>query len=333
MEIRNDFKPIEMQLNRLVTLASAFGENNRTHWHHLKNREDFSLIYDLPVEDRRPLEQIYMTGRDLAVAMSSRLVAFNYPEDFPTLVKFLDWLKGGWVDQVDILKNESQCAKDKCSTLASVPWAINEMIKLYDNQVDMLISAKVTLDGLRQSDLYKWEIGAAQASYPVPEYSKILETIHSIGMMFERQPNTYSNKDEESLRDHILVTLQAVVIGTATGETFNKRGKTDILVRNGDYNEFIGECKFWSGKSNYLNTIDQLLSYLSWRDTNTAIIMFVQNKDFSAVLDKVDSYTSTHPLFLKKIGQANDTWRNFEFRMQDDQSKIVNVAVMLYHIP
>ncbi len=33
--------------------------------------------------------------------------------------------------------------------------------------------------------------------------------------------------------------------GQATGETFNKSGKTDILVRDGDRNVFVAECKWW----------------------------------------------------------------------------------------
>jgi len=32
--------------------------------------------------------------------------------------------------------------------------------------------------------------------------------------------------------------------GKATGETFNRARKTDILLREGDRNVFIAECKF-----------------------------------------------------------------------------------------
>jgi len=47
-------------------------------------------------------------------------------------------------------------------------------------------------------------------------------------------------------------------------------GKTDILTRVEDRNAFIAECKFWMGEKAFLAALDQLLSYLSWRDTKTA---------------------------------------------------------------
>lgn len=234
--------------------------------------------------------------------------------------------------RIDLLKNNSQAAKDVCAKLEYVPWAITQMIKLYDEQIQLSLHTKQTIEGLKSTEVYKWENGEAQVSFPVHEYSRILEAVHTTGKMFERLPATYIGKGEEALRDHILVTLEALVSGSATGETFNKSGKTDILVRNGSTNEFIGECKFWHGKSGFLDTISQLLGYLSWRDTNAALIIFVPNVDFSTVLSKMQEYVSEHSNYLRSTGQKDETWHNYEFRMQEDQSRVVNVAVMLYHI-
>ena len=75
-------------------------------------------------------------------------------------------------------------------------------------------------------------------------YHDILQTIHDVGKMFERLPSTYSNKDEEALRDHLLLYLEPRFEGSATGETFNSTGKTDILIRHENSNAFIAECKF-----------------------------------------------------------------------------------------
>lgn len=322
-----------MILNRLVQYAGVFDQNNVRYWPHLKNNEDFKLVYSFDWEIKKPLEHIYAEGRDLAVFMSSKLNEFNYPEMNPTLKVFVDSFDGGWLYQIDSLQRDSQEAKDVCKKLDHVPWAVPEMIGLYDRQIELLTVIKHTIESLKQTELYKWESGQIQQTFPVPEYQRILEGVHSIGKMFERHPSTYSGKDEESLRDHILVTLQGQVMGSATGESFNKRGKTDILIRNGDTNEFVGECKYWRGKSVYLDAISQLLSYLSWRDTNTAVIMFVPNSDFSAVIQKVSEYTKEHASYLRSGTVRDDTWQNFEFRMNDDQSRVVNVAVMLYHIP
>lgn len=333
MQIRRDFEPAALILNRLVEYAKVFHNHNMDDWPHLKNNEDFKNVYPLPFTDRKPLEDIYCDGRDLAVFMSSRLVEFNDARYFPTLKSFVDSFHGGWVYQIDQLRDVSQSAKDKAQQLDNCPWAVNQMIRLFDRQIDILVSIKQCLDSLKENDLYRWEVGQQQSSFQVPEYKKILECIHSVGRMFERLPRTYADKDEEALRDHILVSLESIVSGSATGETFNKRGKTDLLVRNNKSNEFVGECKFWRGKEVFLETISQLLSYLSWRDNKAAVILFVENKDFTSVIEKVREHVSEHPNYLRYSSESDETWQNYEFRMNDDSSKIVQVAIMLYHLP
>jgi hypothetical protein len=92
---------------------------------------------------------------------------------------------------------------------------------------------------------------------------------------------------EKVLRFHFLVQLNGVFEGQATGETFNFQGKTDILIRVDEKSIFIAECKFWKGENSFIETIDQLLSYLSWRDTKAAMVVFNRNADFSDVLAKI----------------------------------------------
>ena len=121
-------------------------------------------------------------------------------------------------------------------------------------------------------------------------YFDILKLIHDVGKEFERLPSLYAGKEEEHLRDHFLMMLEPNFQGSATGETFNKTGKTDILLRHEGSNVFIAECKFWRGKKTFLDTISQLLGYLTWRDSKAAVIMFVPNKDFTAT-----------PVFVKQV--------------------------------
>lgn len=79
-------------------------------------------------------------------------------------------------------------------------------------------------------------------------YNQILQLMHDVGKEFERLPSLYSGEEEEHLRDHFLRMLEPNFEGSATGETFNKTGKTDILLRHEGLNVFIAECKFWKGK-------------------------------------------------------------------------------------
>ena len=164
-------------------------------------------------------------------------------------------------------------------------------------------------------------------------YVEILKLIHDVGKEFERLPSLYAGKEEEHLRDHFLMMLEPNFEGSATGETFNKTGKTDILLRHEGSNVFIGECKFWKGEKSYLATISQLLGYLTWRDSKAAVIMFVPNKDFTSVIVTAKEASTKHTNFLKYVDEKDETWFNYEFHLDGDRNRVVKLAVMLYHIP
>lgn len=164
-------------------------------------------------------------------------------------------------------------------------------------------------------------------------YIDILKLIHDVGKEFERLPSLYAGKEEEHLRDHFLMMLEPNFEGSATGETFNKTGKTDILLRHEGSHVFIGECKFWRGEKSFLATISQLLGYLTWRDSKAAVIMFVPNKDFSSVVDTAKEASPKHTNFLKHVDEKDETWFNYEFHLDGDRNRVAKLAVMLYHTP
>jgi hypothetical protein len=164
-------------------------------------------------------------------------------------------------------------------------------------------------------------------------YTQILKIIDDMGKEFERLPSLYKNKDEETLRDHMLMLLQPNFQGSATGETFNKSGKTDILLRYENNNVFVGECKFWHGEVGYLKTVTQLLSYLTWRDSKVAIIIFVKQKNITDIIKKIEEYTPKHENYLSKEYNTSESIFNYLFHLNGDKDRKVKVAVMLYHLP
>lgn len=164
-------------------------------------------------------------------------------------------------------------------------------------------------------------------------YLDILKLINDVGKEFERLPSLYAGKEEEHLRDHFLMMLEPNFEGSATGETFNKTGKTDILLRHENSNVFIAECKFWRGQKTFLDTITQLLGYLTWRDSKAAVIMFVPNKDFTSVLETAKQVISEHPNHIDYVDAYDETWMNYSFHIDGDRNRQVSLAVMLYHIP
>lgn len=165
-------------------------------------------------------------------------------------------------------------------------------------------------------------------------YNQILTYINDVGKNFENKPSLYSDKGEEDLRDHILLILDPnFELGSATGETFNKSGKTDILLKYDSSVVFIAECKFWNGESQYLKTIDQLLGYLTWRNSKSSVIIFSKNKEFTDVLRKIELSTPKHSNFLKFESKQGETWFNYKFHINGDRNRIIDLTVQVFNIP
>lgn len=86
-------------------------------------------------------------------------------------------------------------------------------------------------------------------------YNDIREVLYHVGQAIERKPSLYKGKREEDLRDIFLLFLETRYESTTgVGEAFNKRGKTDILLKyaNDGSNVFVAECKVWKGQKNFL---------------------------------------------------------------------------------
>ena len=180
---------------------------------------------------------------------------------------------------------------------------------------------------------------ASKAPYtPEPElmmedYEHILNVIHNMALVMERSPSAFKRMDEEALRTHFLVQLNGHYEGEASGETFNYEGKTDILIRSGGKNIFIGECKFWGGPKLLNDTIDQLLGYSAWRDTKVAVLVFNRNKDLSKVIESAKKVTLEHPNCKRFIDQKSDTHFRYIFAHRDDDNREMTLSLKIFDVP
>ena len=165
------------------------------------------------------------------------------------------------------------------------------------------------------------------------DYDDILDTMRSMARVMELSPAAFRTMTEEDLRTHFLVALNAQFEGGATGETFNFQGRTDILIRVNNRNVFVAECKFWHGEVSLDHAITQLLSYLSWRDTKTAILLFNRGPAFSMVLQKLADVAGTHPCFDKDLGRKGETTFTYLFHQPADPDRKVHLTVMAFDIP
>ncbi|NMM61158.1 hypothetical protein HBE96_00255 [Clostridium sp. P21] len=164
-------------------------------------------------------------------------------------------------------------------------------------------------------------------------YEDILNTLSNMSMVMERCPEAFSKMDEESLRQHFLVQLNGIYEGKATGETFNANGKTDILMRENGKNIFIGECKFWKGEKILTDTINQILSYMCWRDTKGAILIFNRNKNLSNILKKIPELVQAHPNFKKRVNIHQETQFRYIFKQPNDANREILLTILVFDIP
>lgn len=165
------------------------------------------------------------------------------------------------------------------------------------------------------------------------EYEHILSVISNMVTVIERSPKAFSGMREEDIRQHFLVQLNAQYEGQATGETFNFEGKTDILIRVEGKNIFIAECKFWRGSESFREAIDQLLSYATWRDTKTTLIIFNRERKLSEVLAKIPEVIKAHPNFLRELLYRSETGFRAVVHHRDDKAREVILTILVFEVP
>jgi hypothetical protein len=165
------------------------------------------------------------------------------------------------------------------------------------------------------------------------EYEHILKVISNMVDVMERSPHAFHGMAEPDIRQHFLVQLNGQYEGQATGETFNFEGKTDILLRVEGKNIFIAECKFWGGPESLKKSIDQLLGYVTWHDTKTAILVFNRTKNFSAVLGKIPEVVTAHPNFVRTLPYKAETGFRYALHHRDDKNRELTLTVLAFEVP
>ena len=165
------------------------------------------------------------------------------------------------------------------------------------------------------------------------DYEHILSVMTNMALVMERSPSAFATMDEEALRSHFLVQLNGHYEGQASVETFNYEGRTDILIRTKGRNVFIAECKYWSGARKLSETIDQLLGYVSWRDTKTAIVIFNRNRNFSQVIGTISDAVKGHPNFKREVDDNGEGTFRYVLGHRDDKNRDILVTVLAFDVP
>ena len=149
---------------------------------------------------------------------------------------------------------------------------------------------------------------------------------------WELSPQTYFDFEEERLRDIILSSLNSVFRGSATSETFSKKGKTDIYLNIPQGQILIAECKIWDGAKKFHETVDQILGYLTWRNSYGIIITFSKNKGFTEVLESMYSEIPKHTQYKKGLTKIESTHFVSHNSLPEDNKKLVELHYLTYNL-
>ncbi len=172
-----------------------------------------------------------------------------------------------------------------------------------------------------------------EPTWGMEQYEEALKIMQDMALVMERSPDAFKSMDEEALRQHFLVQLNGQFEGKATGETFNMSGKTDILLREGNRNVFIAECKFWKGPKAFGEAVDQLLGYTTWRDGKTAILVFNRGTDTSTVLSGIDATVKAHASFKRLVEWKHESGFRYVLRSKDDAIRELTLTVLVFQVP
>jgi len=164
------------------------------------------------------------------------------------------------------------------------------------------------------------------------QLDSIIKVIDVDGRNFENAPETYSRLDEPGLRDIIVGHLNHYFPDDVTGETFVKLGKADIRLKVFEGAILIAECKFWHGEEEYLQAIDQLFRYLTWRHNYGLVIVFSTNFGFTDVLNKIKAATQKHTSYQGGFTELANTHFRSVHNFPDDPQKKIELHVLVYNL-
>jgi len=90
-------------------------------------------------------------------------------------------------------------------------------------------------------------------------------------------------------------------------------------------------------RKKFIETINQLLGYTSWRDTKTAILLFNKNKDLTSVLEKVKKSVKSHPYYKREYSLKSDKLKketifSYVFHQPGDKNRELILTVMCFDV-
>jgi len=164
------------------------------------------------------------------------------------------------------------------------------------------------------------------------QFDKLIKSLRFLAVDMQRRPEEFSGLKEENIRDRMLTPINMVFEGRGNAEAKNCKGKTDILVRTADgLNEHIFELKVWRSIKDLTSAIGQLLSYLSWHNNYSGIIMFCYNVNFTKILEKVEQHLTNEFDYDHREKLIPNEFR-FKLKHPSDEYKTIETHLILVNL-
>ena len=80
-------------------------------------------------------------------------------------------------------------------------------------------------------------------------------------------------------------------------------------------------------------TVEQLFGYRAWRDTKLAIVMFMRERDLTAIVERAREALGQHPQFVEWRKPATDTELRCVVSWPGDDRRLADLNVFFVHVP
>jgi len=149
----------------------------------------------------------------------------------------------------------------------------------------------------------------------------------------ERAPASFAMMDEEDHSKPVLAASEWALRGKALRARRLTRAQDGYLIRVQDKNIFVAECKFWDGEQSFQEAIDQLLGYLTWRDSKCALFIFNQNRDSQAVASKMHAVMQARTEFKKHLGPDAHGDHRYILVKPSEPGREITITTQLFDVP
>lgn len=157
-------------------------------------------------------------------------------------------------------------------------------------------------------------------------YLQIYNNLKELSVYAQRLPKSYYKLSEEENRDQLINALNLkLTTATASGETFNVRGKSDIIIVDNKVIYYIAECKLWNGEKKFKDAVDQLLSYISQDVFYTSLIVF--NKKNKNIMEEAVQVIKSHDSYMKEISEDR-----FKFKHPKNDKVELEISLVVFDV-